>query len=77
MTQINSSLEQLTDQFQKKVELFLADAKSQGFNIKVFEGFRTLQRQQELYKIGRPPTPEHPKVITDKDGIKKVSMHQY
>lgn len=64
MAKIFNSLDMLTDSFQKKVELFLDDAKSKWFNIKVFESFRTQERQQELYKIWRPPTAEHPQPVT-------------
>jgi LAS superfamily LD-carboxypeptidase LdcB len=67
MAKTFNSLDMLTNQFQKKVELFLEDAKSKGYNIQVFESFRTQERQQELYKMGRPPTKEHPKISTNKD----------
>ena len=62
--EIDNSLNDLDSKFLQKVNLFLADAKSQGYNIEVFEGFRTLERQKELYAIGRPPTIEHPRPVT-------------
>ena len=50
---VDNNLDHLDPSFKEKVELFLADAKSQGFNISVFEGLRTQARQDYLYSIGR------------------------
>lgn len=38
---------------QRKADAFIAQCKSQGFNIRITEGFRTKERQAELYAQGR------------------------
>lgn len=46
---INRDIEKLETNFRNKIIDFLAEAKSKGFDIMIFEWFRTLDRQKELY----------------------------
>lgn len=49
MSTINRDLNSLNPSFKIKVEMLLKEAKDKGFDIMVFEWFRTLDRQKELY----------------------------
>jgi len=54
---INKDIKSLDIKFQKKVALFLQEAKNQGLNIMIFEGLRSIERQKALYAIGRTTEP--------------------
>jgi len=49
MNTINRDINKLDSNFRNKIIAFLSEAKQKGFDIMVFEWFRTLERQKELY----------------------------
>lgn len=50
---INSDINCLSEQFKIKVSFFLKEAKEKWFNIKIYEWFRSKERQYELFGQGR------------------------
>lgn len=57
------------------VKLMTAAIKKTPVDFTITEGLRTVQRQQELYRIGRRGiVGEH--TVTQKDGVKSKSNHQ-
>lgn len=65
-------LKTLRPETQKKARAWLAACEAAGLLIYIYEGFRTCQRQAELYQQGR--TTKGPKVTNAGPG---QSMHQY
>lgn len=43
----------LFEPFQEKIDLVLGDAKKAGLDVALFDGFRSFQRQDDLYAQGR------------------------
>ena len=74
----DQKLDQLYLPFASKVEGFLVDAKAQGFNVGLFEGLRTYDRQKELWLQGRDQSGnvvDPSKIVTKSPP--GMSLHQY
>lgn len=72
---INSrKLEDLTPTAKEKCELWVAECKENGINVKIIQTLRDAEYQNNLYQQGR--TIPHTKKVTNCDGYKVKSAHQ-
>lgn len=73
MAQICKDIKELDKDTQEGLEIFLEECTKQGLKLRVTETYRTVERQKELYAQGRTTKGS---IVTNCDGIKKVSIHQ-
>ena len=69
----------LDPDFKARLTRALQDLEARGTPFRFIEGFRTVERQQWLFGQGRPeakPFGRAGKVITQRDGVTKMSNHQ-
>lgn len=57
----NRDINELTPEFREKVERFISHCHAEGFEIFITEGYRTQERQNELYAQGRT---KHGPIVT-------------
>ena len=69
-----TSLKELHPDVRKKAEVLLALCEEKGMSVKVYETFRTVARQDELYAQGRTAKGD---IVTNAQGKEYKSYHQW
>lgn len=74
MVQASRDLHQLNPLVKQNVELFLSFCKKKGLKVGISETYRTIERQDYLYSLGRT---EKGAIVTNAKGSSMSSYHQW